>query len=464
VSRVRLLLAAGTAGSALLALGAAGVGALPPGNPVGRALGLDALRTSLSGLALGLCVAGLLVLAAAWWGARSLGPRELLAAAGLWALPLLLAPPLLSRDLYVYAGQAALAGGGLDPYAVGPSALPGQIADSVDPVWGETPSPYGPLYLGLAGLVVRAAGDDPAGAALGLRLLAVLGVVLMAWGLLRLTRVTGVPAGQAVWLGIANPLVLLHLVGGGHNDALMLGLLVAGMAAALTVEAPWRLVAGAALVTLAVLVKVPAVVGLVFLPLTVPGGWVARARAAGIVALTALATAVVVSVGSGLGWGWLGTLGGVGEVRSLFSPATGLGTALPGGDATLDVTLAGGLVVAALVAAALWFRAPRAGVVLSLGLVLLTVSLLLPVVQPWYLLWGVVVLAAAVGPRAGTALAVAGLVLCLLVAPSGRSVVRPPLYGVPTLLAVAAGALVLRRTEPEPEPVGSGQAVRAPSA
>lgn len=463
MSRVRLLLAAGTAGSALIALGAAGVGALPPGNPVGRALGLEALRTSLSGVALGLCVVGLLVLGTAWWAARSLEPRQLLAASALWSLPLLVAPPLLSRDLYVYAGQAALAGGGLDPYDVGPSALPGQIADSVDPVWGETRSPYGPLYLGLAGLVVRVTGDDPARAALGLRLLAVLGVLLMAWGVLRLTRVTGVPAAQAVWLGIANPLVLLHLVGGGHNDALMLGLLVAGLAVALTLGTPWRLVAATVLVTFAVLVKVPAVVGLAFLPLTVPGGWPDRARAAGVVAVTALLTAVGVSLGSGLGWGWLGTLGGVGEVRSLFSPVTGLGTALPGGEATLEVTLAAGLLVAALVGAVLWLRALRSGVVLSLGLVLLTASLLLPVVQPWYLLWGVGVLAAAVGARAATALAVASLVLCLLVAPSGRSVIRPPLYGLPTALAVAAGALALRRTQPEPVD-DAGRAVRTPPA
>jgi hypothetical protein len=462
VNHVRLLLAAGTVGSGLIALGSAGVGALPPGNPVGRALGLDALRTSLSGLALGLCVVGLLVLAAAWWRARSLAPRELLAAAGMWSLPLLVAPPLLSRDLYVYAGQAALAGGGLDPYDVGPSALPGEIADSVDPVWGETPSPYGPLYLGLAGLVVRAAGDDPTRAALGLRLLAALGVALLAWGLLRLVRSTGVPAGQALWLGVANPLVLLHLVGGGHNDALMLGLLVAGTAVALTVGAPWRLVAATVLVTLAVLVKVPAVVGLAFLPLTVPGGWAARFRAGGVVAGTALVTAVVVTVGSGLGWGWLGTLGGVGEVRSLFSPMTGLGTALPGGDTTLDATLAAGLLLAGLLAVVLWLRAPRVGVVLSLGLVLLVCSLLLPVVQPWYLLWGVVVLAAAVGARAATALAVASLVLCLLVLPSGRSVIRPPLYGLPTLLAVAAAAVVLRRSEADT--VDTEASARTPSS
>jgi hypothetical protein len=70
---------------------------------------------------------------------------------------------------------------------------------------------------------------------------------------------------------------------------------------------------------------------------------------------------------------------------------------------------------------------------------------LLPVVQPWYLLWGVCVLAAVVGPRAATALAAASLVLCLTIEPSGRHVVRPPLYGLPTVLAGAAAVVAFRR-------------------
>ena len=52
--------------------------------------------------------------------------------------------------------------------------------------------------------------------------------------------------------------MLLHLVGGAHNDAMMLGLLVAGLAAALR-RPP---VLGAVLVTLAALVKAPAALGL----------------------------------------------------------------------------------------------------------------------------------------------------------------------------------------------------------
>ena len=91
-----------------------------------------------------------------------------------------------------------------------------------------------------------------------------LGVLLLGWGLLRLAPVPG----RALWLGVANPLVLVHLVSGGHNDALMVGLLVAGLAVA-----PRALLPAAALVTLAALVKVPALAGLAFLPLLVPRPW-----------------------------------------------------------------------------------------------------------------------------------------------------------------------------------------------
>ena len=437
----RRLLLAGTVGSALLALGATGAGALP-------ASGLDLLRDSTA-LALALCVIGALLLSAAWWGSRQASVRHQLTAAGLWALPLLLAPPLASRDAFAYVGQGALVAEGLDPYAVGPGALSsspsGPLVEGVDRVWLDAPAPYGPLWLLLSGLVVRVTGSlIPA--LLGMRLLAVLGLVLVAWALPRIAVRHGVPGGRALWLGLANPLVLVHLVGGAHNEALMIGLMVAGVA----VMGPglWRPALAAALVTGAVLVKVPAIAALAYLPLVVPG-WPARLRAAGAVAVSAVATAVLLTLASGLGWGWLTALDAGRARLSLFSPMTGLGVLLPGGDATLDAVLTLGLLLAVVLGAVLLLlRADRLGPVRALGLTLLGVSLLLPVVQPWYVLWGVMLLAAVSSARVAAALGVTCLVLVLLIAPSGRSVIRPPLYGVPMLLAVGAGAVVLRRQAP----------------
>jgi hypothetical protein len=372
---------------------------------------------------------GLAVLGAGWWRSRRLGVSHQRAAGVLWALPLLVAPPLASQDLHAYAGQAALVVAGRDPYAVGPGALPGALTAGIDDVWLDAPSPYGPVWLWLSGLVVRITGDAVVPGLLGLRLLAVLGVVLLAWALGRLAA----DPARALWLGVANPLVLLHLVGGGHNDALMVGLLLAGAAVA-------RRAVGVAavLVTLAALVKVPALAGLAFLPLLTDR----RLRAAVVVPAVALATAVAVTLATGLGWGWLDTLD-TGRARlSLLSPLTGLGTAL----GALDAVLTAGVVAAAVLCLVLLGAAVagRLDPLLALGLALLGVGLLLPVVQPWYLLWGVCVLAARVDARAAAALGAACLVLSFALAPSGRHVVRPPLYGVPTLLAAAAAAAVWR--------------------
>jgi hypothetical protein len=395
----RRLLVAGVLGSALVALG-----------------GL------VSWLGVGL-------LALSWWGSRRLGLRHQRMAALLWAVPLLVAPPRYSRDLFAYAGQGALVAAGRDPYAVGPGALPGPLTAGVDEVWLDAPSPYGPLWLWLAGLVVRVTGEAVVPAVLGMRLLAVVGVGLIAWAL---GRVAADP-GRALWLGVANPLVLLHLVAGGHNDALMVGLLLAGLALAR------RAVPVAALVvTLAALVKVPALAGLAYLPLLTTG----RLRAAVVVPAVAVATAVAVSVGSGLGWGWLGSLDAGRARLSLLSPTTGLGTAV----GALEPVLVSGVVVAAVLCLVLLGLAAlgRVDPLLALGLTLLGVGVLLPVVQPWYLLWGTCVLAARVGPRAAAALGAGSLVLCLAIAPSGRHVVRPPLYGLPTLVAAAVTLTVLR--------------------
>jgi alpha-1,6-mannosyltransferase len=411
----RRLLAAGTVGSALVAIGGWGSGALPPGS-------------SYWALGTPLVVVGVLLLGVAWWRLRS----RCVAASLLWGAPLLLAPPMFSRDVYAYAGQALLVARGLDPYAVGPGALDGPLVEGVDDVWIDTPSPYGPLWLGLAGLVVRGTGESLLPALLGMRLLAVVGLALAGWALHRLG------GERALWLGVANPLVLLHLLAGAHNEALMLGLMVAGLAVP-------SLPLAAALVTLAALVKLPAVAVLPFLVMAVPG-WRARARAALVVLASTAVVAASVSAATGLGWGWLTTLDAGRARLSLFSPTTGLGVLLPGGDAVLEVVLALGVLVAAAVAGVLLLRTPALGPVRAAGLALLAVSLLLPVVQPWYVLWGVLPLAAVLRGRQAAAVAALCLVLALLVWPSGRSVVRPPLYGVPTLLAAGVAVVVLRRT------------------
>jgi len=73
------------------------------------------------------------------------------------------------------------------------------------------------------------------------RALAAAGVTLIAVSLAVLARRVGVPVARALWLFLACPIVVVHLIGGAHNDAMMVGLLVAGYAilAAPSAGCPW---------------------------------------------------------------------------------------------------------------------------------------------------------------------------------------------------------------------------------
>ncbi|GIG90083.1 polyprenol phosphomannose-dependent alpha 1,6 mannosyltransferase MptB [Plantactinospora endophytica] len=234
---------AGFAASAVSAASAYGAGALPSGGSV-ASTGHDGW-----GYWLGLAgwFVGLAALAGVWWrlGVRvrrrpeSVPVGWLLRTGLLWAAPLLVAPPTGSRDAYAYACQGALWLDGTDPYAVG--VLPGGCvwSDAVPALWRDTPTPYGPLAVALAGAAVAVArlltastdGQLLIAVAL-LRAEALAGVVLVAGCLPRLARAGGVDPARAVWLGLVSPLVLIHAVSGAHNDALVLGLVLAALAVA----------------------------------------------------------------------------------------------------------------------------------------------------------------------------------------------------------------------------------------
>ena len=480
----RRVLASGLIGTTMLAIGGVGAGAVPRyKDAVAALLHLEWIHGSVVGrtVSVGVVLIGVVLLASAWWSLRHLldvvSPRAILLVAGLWSIPLLLAPPLFSRDVYAYAGQGNLVAHDIDPYAYGPGALFGKWAQGVDDVWRYSPSPYGPVFLWLCGAIVRLTGDHVVPAVLLLRLLAVSGLLLTAWALPRLARAHGVAPQRALWLGLANPFVLLHGVGGAHNDALMVGLLVCGLAVLGREPSNRRLVAATALITIAALIKLPAVAALGFLPMMVPG-WAGRIRAAVIVGATAATTAVLLTLASGLGWGWLHTLD-AGSVRlSIFSPVTGVGVLAgelahalglvesPG--VVTRVVLAAGLVGAGLIALWLMLRASRLGPLRALGLALIAVVALAPVVQPWYLMWGLVLLAAVGGEKVLLALGALSLALCLSLMPNGRSLIRPPLYGLPVLAAGALAAFEVRRStrralEQQPPPRATATTAVAPS-
>lgn len=334
--------------------------------------------------------------------------RRLVVAAvvlGLWALPPLLGTPILSNDVYSYAAQGEMASRGVDPTSVGPYALSrGPFLNAVDPIWRDAPAPYGPVAIVLSAWSVDVTGHSPAGAVWVMRGVAAAGVAMTAVGVVLLARRHRVPAASALIAGVAGPLVLLHMLGGSHNDALMMGLLTLGMAA----FSAHRRVLSVVLVVLAVAVKLPAGVALVFI------GWNWRRgedRRFGERVMTTLgvgagtgALLLAMSAAAGIGFGWLSALSNTGSVTSTFSVSTKLGLVAAdlGRLAGLGVSEGTwvslfrliGLAIGAGLCAWLLLRSPRIGVVRAVGMALVVSVLLGPVVWPWYLPAGLALLAA----------------------------------------------------------------------
>src|SRR5690242_18603071 len=265
----------------------------------------------------------------------------------LWVLPLLIAPPMYSKDVYSYLAQSQIARNGEDPYSVGPA--PGLGLDhvftlSVPSLWRETPAPYGPLFLWIGQGISALTGENIVEAVLCHRLVVLLGVALIVWATPRLARRCGVAEVSALWLGATNPLLFMHLIAGIHNEALMLGLMLAGTEFALrgvsafprgtamgTTErhrwyAPAMLLAGTVLITTSSQVKLPGLLALGFVAMALAARWGGTVKAflvAGT-SLGAVSLAVMALIGwaSGLGFGWLFTLGTANVVRSWMSPPT----------------------------------------------------------------------------------------------------------------------------------------------
>ncbi|WP_405726928.1 polyprenol phosphomannose-dependent alpha 1,6 mannosyltransferase MptB [Streptomyces sp. NBC_00028] len=432
----------GLAGTTVLAAGGETAGALPV---------RDLLSLASAHAAVGLIGVyfGVVLLIAAWAMLGRLirtpeppAPRDLLLVLALWATPLLLAPPLFSRDVYSYLAQGAMVDAHMDVYAHGPAQLGGPLADEVAPVWQHTAAPYGPVFLAVASaLAGLTRGELPAGL-FGMRLVALCGVALMAAALPRLARHSGADPAAALWLGALNPLVLLHLVAGAHNDAIMLGLLGAGLVAAL---GRWPVV-GAVLVTLAALVKAPAVLGLAAVVVLQLRTGRRPAKAVLATALAAAATTVAATAVAGTGYGWIRALDTPVSpqnwaLTSLLGRATGALLERLGSDlAPLAVPAwhALGLALTSVLVAGIWWRL-RPRPVYALGLSLAAVAAFGPAIRPWYALWGLFLIAAA-APTTSVRHRVAAVtgVLALATLPSGG-----PADAAQLVLAVSGGVLAV---------------------
>jgi alpha-1,6-mannosyltransferase len=352
---------------------------------------------------------GLLLLMRVWWGmtrlyARRPGipVRQLMWVFALWSLPMLVIAPLFSRDVYSYAAQGEMVSHHMNPYLYGPYQLGNNsFTAPVDPLWGNTPAPYGPLFLQIDGFFARITFHNELATIVLLRLLSYAGVLLIAFCIPRLARLYHRDGAELFTLAVLNPVVILHLIGGAHNDALMLGLLIAGI----TLAKEKRPVLGVLLCALATSIKAPAAIGLIY----IGWGWLGPAApkrdrirpiiTSGLIGLGVLG---FFSYTSGLGWGWVQNLATPGAVRSWMAPTTALafvGTAIAhvahvgvGLGGVLSVTRFLGYLSAVIASVWLLWNSDRIGHLKAMGLTLLLFVLLGSVDQPWYLSWSLILL------------------------------------------------------------------------
>ena len=309
--------------------------------------------------------------------AGDLSARRLSIAIVLAHLAALLAPPLLSGDVFGYVGFARLEVlHGLNPYLSSASAAPG---DAIHPLlgWTTVTTPYGPLFtlfsealvpLGIAGAVWTFK---------ALAALTSLATVALVWRLA--ARLGSSPRTAIAFYGL-NPLVIVFAVAGAHNETLF-GLLIAAGALSLIGGAEVR--GGIALVG-ATAIKASA--GLV-LPFALLGA--RRRRRAATAVAVALAAALAVGMAAfgphlaSLTGAWLNQQHQVAghSVPSQVSKLLGLGA--------LDAGVRAGFLVAfgVAVAAMLWRTWRGASWLDCYGWATLALLAASAWLWPWYGLW-----------------------------------------------------------------------------
>jgi hypothetical protein len=308
-----------------------------------------------------------------------------------------LAPVLLSHDVYSYLDYARLGVvHGLDPYVQPPLAVPTDPAfEQVD--WTDATSAYGPLFT----LATYPLAWLPVGLAIAaLKAAAALSVLGLAAVVARVAAWRGADPLRAAAFVALNPLVLVHVVGGAHNDGLTMLLAMLGVAAVLStreISGGMALVAAAATKSSALFLAPFALVA------TVNDALMGRKYAymegnrpinrlvpLGLLLAGAALAAAAIGAAAYLafGWDWLSAFGLAGENQGRTSymsiPITVARLTGLDPDAVRLVALV--LFLTLLLELLLWtwrgFDWVRAAGWTALGLLLATSWLL-----PWYLIW-----------------------------------------------------------------------------
>ncbi|HEX7827006.1 MAG TPA: alpha-(1-_6)-mannopyranosyltransferase A, partial [Mycobacterium sp.] len=417
----------GFTGAILIALGGLGAGSTRQHDPL-----LESMHLSWFRFGHGLVVSSILL----WTGVAlmliawlALGRRvvdrtatdyTMIATTGFWLAPLLLSVPVFSRDTYSYLAQGALLRDGLDPYLVGPVDNPNSLLDNVSPIWTTTTAPYGPAFILVAKFVTMIVGDHVVQGTMLLRLCMLPGLIMLIWAAPRVARHVGANSAAALWICVLNPLVIIHLMGGVHNEMLMVGLMMAAIA--LTFER--HPIAGVSLIALAVAVKATAGLALPFMvwvwmrqlrerhPWGAVRTWLAATAASGAIFTVVFA---VVTVAAGVGLGWLTALAGSVKIVNWLTIPTAIANLIHaiGGlfttvsfYAVLDVTRIIGIAIIAISLPLLWwrFRHTDREALIGIALVMAVVVLFVPAALPWYYTWPLAIVSALAQSRSAIAL------------------------------------------------------------
>jgi alpha-1,6-mannosyltransferase len=419
----------GCLGAALITTGGLGAGSTKQHDPLLESLHLSWLRYGhglvLSSVVLWIGVT-LMLSAWLWLGRRALAgdasEYTMVASAAFWLTPLLLSVPLFS-----------------------------------------TTAPYGPAFIMIAKLITMLVGNHVIAGTMLLRLCMLPGFALLIWATPRIARHIGANVPIALWICALNPLVIIHLMGGVHNEMLMVGLMAAGIA--LTLGS--RHIAGIALIAVGVAVKATAGIALPFMV------WVwmrhlcerrgyrpqrAFAAAAGSSVLIFVAVFAVLSGVAGVGLGWLTALAGSVKIINWLSIPTAAANLIHGIGglffpisfyAVLQITRAVGIAIVGLALPLLWwrFRHDDRQALTGIAWAMLVVVLFAPAALPWYYSWPLAVLAPlAQSRRAVAAIAAFSTWIMVIFKPDGAH----GMYSWPHVLLATAVAFFAWRTMNRP--------------
>jgi hypothetical protein len=279
-------------------------------------------------VSIGLCGLGLAMMLWANSQGWSPSPRKVFAAAAGAVAVFVNITPVGSADIGSYAAYGRLAALGHNPYVATPINLPGNVPGAkathlygmvinnpytqiVNPMWRDTPSVYGPISTWIHLLGALIGGPRPWLTIWALMIMT--GIGFLAAGYLLMRTAENPVRASLMW--VANPLLIVVLVSGGHLDVFLALTAIAAIVVSRRCRTAWHDLLVGLLVGIACGIKVNAAyVALgIAIPIIHDRDWRRLARTMSVAGVTAGALYYV-------SWGF-GALKPLGEAsRMVISP------------------------------------------------------------------------------------------------------------------------------------------------